>query len=130
MSPGNDPRHADGDGPRRFEFPEDDPPEVDIEQYLDPEGVMELTTEEGEAADRINAEARQSVERFLGVVSTIGLPLRGGPVDEALLRRVQEASETGQRQIHWGSTISGGTITWQTSEGDGEIARAFEPFQQ
>lgn len=110
-----------------------DPEVADIDDHVDPNGFgHDQSTQVGEDAEHHDAHPRQSAERFLSIVSNIGMPLREVEGDGALMDRLREASRNGGGRVAWANDTSQGSVTFYTSNATfasgGNAPLGFEPF--
>ncbi|OAA80856.1 hypothetical protein LEL_00401 [Akanthomyces lecanii RCEF 1005] len=118
--------HADEDD-------DSDPEVADIDEHMDPNGFgVGQSTHVGEDADHFGTLPPQNVERFLNVVSTIGMPFGTGEGNANLMNRLREASQNGGGRVEWANETSQGSVTFYSSNQPlvaGEQAPlGFEPF--
>lgn len=94
-----------------------DPEEADIDD-VDSNGLgYDQETQVGEGAGHYNTDPRRSVERFLGVVSTISMPFGTGETGRRLLNQLQAATQLPQRHFEWANDSSQGSVSFYTGDG-------------
>lgn len=93
-----------------------DPEVADIDEHVDPNGFgLGQSTQIGEGADHFGTQPMQNVERFLNVVSTIGMPFGTGEGNANLMNHLREASQNGGRRVEWANETSQGSVTFYSS---------------
>lgn len=110
------------------EADDSDPEVADIDEHVDPNGFGHGdSTQVGEGADHFDTRPRQSVERFLNVVSTIGMPFTTGENHANLINRFHEASQNGGGRVEWANETSQGSVTFFSPDRP-PTPFGFEPF--
>ncbi|TQV96609.1 hypothetical protein V2A60_003005 [Cordyceps javanica] len=112
-----DPSHSPEFHRNLHEDEDDSDPEVaDIDEHLDPNGFgYDHSTQVGEDANHYDARPEPSVERFLGIVSSIGIPFAAGDGNGNLMDRLREASQNGGGRVEWSNATSQGSVTFYSS---------------
>ncbi|KAJ3486857.1 hypothetical protein NLG97_g6535 [Lecanicillium saksenae] len=108
-----------------------DPEEADIEDHADPNGFgYDQDTQAGEGADHYDSDPRRSVERFLNVVSTIGMPFSSAEANRQFMRQVTRAATHQQGHVEWANGNSQGSVTFFASNGPQGVGEHAQPSLQ